>query len=92
MPRREFAGFETYTLNDNAADPIQNQVVPGAEYRVEGYWKDVAGKSWMDSEGNPAALNYAMRAGMTGLPIDDNVLYGKIGPFGHLVHVSEIQE
>ena len=26
------------------------------------------------------------------IPIDDEVLYGKIGAFGHLVHVSEIMD
>ncbi len=60
------------------------------EYRVEDYWDRVAGQSWMDSTGNPAALAYAMRAGVTGLPIDNNVPYGKVGHFGHLVHVSEL--
>jgi hypothetical protein len=71
-------------------DPVQGQVVDGAEFRVEDYWDAVSGKSWMFSDGNPAALQYAMRSGMSGLPIDDEVVYGKIGYFGHLVHVSEL--
>lgn len=61
----------------------------GESYRVEDYWINVAGKSWMECNGNPACLNYAMRS--TKLPIDNNVLYGKIGDFGHLVHISEIE-
>jgi hypothetical protein len=42
----------------------------------------------MTADGNPAALNYAARG--VGLPIDDEVVYGKIGAFGHLVHTKEI--
>jgi hypothetical protein len=39
----------------------------------------------------PRALIYSFRVGYSGLPLDDEVLYGKIGPFGHLVHISEIE-
>lgn len=59
-------------------------------YEVEGYWDEITGKSWAVSDGNPAAIKYAMRSGLAGLPLDDDVLYGKIGAFGHLVHVSEV--
>ena len=62
----------------------------GALYRIEDYWINVSGGSWMDAQGNPACLMYAMRAGFSGLPIDDNVVYGKIGGLGHLVHVNEL--
>ena len=66
----------------------------GSEYRVEGYWdnKYIGGKSWMDSNRNPACMIYAMRTTNTTPPIptDDDVLYGKVGSFGHLVHISEI--
>lgn len=65
--------------------------IGGEEYRVEDWWQNVSGGSWMFADGNPAALNYAMRSAFAGLPTDDDVLYGKVGPFGHLVHVSEIE-
>ena len=61
----------------------------GEEYRLEDWWDKLTGSSWMYAVGNPAAMNYAMRA--LDLPIDDEVVYGKIGVYGHLVHVSEIQ-
>jgi hypothetical protein len=68
-------------------------VEPGAEYRLEDWWDVVTGGSWMDAEGNPAALKYAMRSGFShSIPLDNEVVYGKIGPFGHLIHVSEIAE
>lgn len=81
----------TVRIREGVTDPAQGAVVAGAEYHVEDLWQKVAGKSWMDSTGNPAALHYAMRAAASNLPIDNDVLYGKIGSFGHLVHVSEIE-
>jgi hypothetical protein len=63
----------------------------GSEFRVEDWWDRVAGRSWQVATGNPAALEYGMRSGLTGLPLDDEVVYGKNeGGFGHLVHVSEL--
>jgi hypothetical protein len=66
----------------------------GSEYRVEDWWDRVSGVSWMFAKGNPAALVYAMRSSMQAydVPIDDEVVHGKIGPFGHLVHICEIEE
>lgn len=62
----------------------------GVLFRCEDYWDRVSGMSWMVSEGNPAAIKYGIRAGLTGLPVDDDVVYGEIGSFGELVHVSEL--
>jgi hypothetical protein len=83
---------KTVTINSKAADPVQGAVVPGAEYRIEDYWDSerVFGKSWMFSDGNFAALHYAMRSAAANLPLDDEVVYGKIGAFGHIVHISEL--
>lgn len=61
-------------------------------FRVEDWWDRVYGKSWMYSNGNPAAMAYAVRSGVAGLPVDDEVLYGKDSQrSGHLVHVSEVR-
>lgn len=66
-------------------------LVEGAEYTIQDYWKTVGdGTSWMDSAGNIACVQYAVRAGTAGLPLDDEVVYGKIGPLGYLVHVTEL--
>jgi hypothetical protein len=82
---------QTVTLNEKAVDAA-GEVVAGTELVVEDWWDALTGKSWMFSDGNPAALKYAMRTGMSGgsIPLDDEVVYGKIGSFGHLVHVSEL--
>jgi hypothetical protein len=61
-------------------------------FHVEDWWDKMTGGSWMDANGNPAAMNYAIRSGFAGLPLDNEVLYGKVGGLGYLVHVSEIQE
>jgi len=65
----------------------------GSEIDIEGYWDDVTGSSWMYAQGNPACLIYAMRTGFSEekIPNDDEVLYGKIGCYGHLVHISELE-
>lgn len=59
---------------------------------VEDWWDKLTGKSWGMSDGNPAALVYGMRIGFAKAfdMVDDEVVYGKIGPFGHLIHESEI--
>lgn len=59
---------------------------------IEDLWQNVQeeGKSWMICEGNLACLGYAVRAGVGGLPIDNNVWYGKYEGLGYLIHESEI--
>ena len=63
----------------------------GGVVSVEDWWDRVSGKPWGISVDNPAALIYAMRIGTNGLPMDDEVVYGKLGPMGVIVHVSEIE-
>ncbi len=61
----------------------------GSEILIEDWWDRITGKSWMHNKGNPACIVYALR--MFGeLPLDDEVLYGKIGHLGHLVHLTEL--
>lgn len=63
----------------------------GSHFRVEDYWDRVAGKEWGMCQGNPACLVYAVRSATNGIPMNNEVLYGKIGRFGHIVHVSELE-
>jgi len=61
------------------------------DFRVEDWWDRLTGRSWGLSDGNPAALVYAVRAGLNRLPSDDEVVYGHdLQGFGHLVHVTEV--
>jgi hypothetical protein len=64
----------------------------GSDFRVEDWADRLFNKSWMYMDGNPACMIYAMRSGCTGIPTDDEVVYGKVGAFGHLLHVSELEE
>lgn len=81
-------------IKEGVEDPAQKMVVGGAEYVVEDWWDKLTGKSWMISDGNFAAMHYAMRTGLTGspVPLDNEVVYGHIGNLGHLVHVEELAE
>lgn len=62
------------------------------QLRVEDWWDRVSGGSWLTANGNPAAMQYAFRAGFAGIAPDDEVVYCHdlgIGR-GHLLHDSEI--
>lgn len=61
----------------------------GQSYWIEDWWDRVVGRSWMDCDGNPACLEYAVRSATTDrAPIDNRVVYGKIGGAGKLIHVD----
>jgi hypothetical protein len=77
---------KTYELNAKGID------VDGKKIRVEDYWDRVFGESWMFANGVPAAIAFAVRSAVAGLPIDDDVVYGKVDGIGHIVHVSELGE
>jgi len=62
----------------------------GSEFHLEDWHDRLMGKSWMDCDGNPACLIYGMRSATANLPIDNDVVYGKVNGLGHLVHVSEL--
>lgn len=67
--------------------------IGGQSYIIEDWWDRLIGKSWGDCDGNPACIRYAIRTGVqqNPVPMDDEVLYGKIGAYGNLVHVSELE-
>lgn len=60
------------------------------DFRVEDWWDRVSGQSWKCAQ-VPAAFLYACHAADCGLPLDDEVVYGKAADgLGRLVHVSEL--
>ncbi len=81
----------TVKIKEGVTDPVQGAVVGGAEFRIEDWFDRVLGDSWQNAAGNFAAMHYAYRSAANGVSPDDEVLYGKIGLFGHGVHVSEIE-
>jgi len=77
------------TLNVNTTDSRVKDL-GGTEIFIEDWWDRVSGKSWMYESGNRDCYQYALRVGYNRLPIDDEVLYGKVNETGCLVHISEI--
>ncbi len=78
---------QTVTIKPIEGREYQN-VVEGAEYRVEDWVENVMGPLQM---GNPAVLGYILRT--TGLPNDvgtSDLVYGKIGGLGYVLHDSEL--
>lgn len=64
----------------------------GAEFVLEDWIENVIGSSWMENEfTNFACIHYSVRVKNSTLPRDDNVVYGKIGLLGHLIHESELK-
>jgi hypothetical protein len=62
------------------------------EFELKGEDREVCGKSWMNMNGNPAALLYAMRTGFGGVSTGGKVYYGKIKGMGEFIHESELGE
>lgn len=65
----------------------------GQSIIIEDWWDRVSGTSWMNANYNPACMSYGIRTGFSSrfIPIDDEVLYGKINGLGHLVHKIELE-
>lgn len=87
-----YAGITVKVKDHVGADPMTGSSLAEQDFTIEDWWENVYGCSWMCSDGNPAALNYAFRVGVAAyrIPLDNDVLYGKIGSFGFLFHVSEL--
>jgi len=83
---------KTVILNDNVKHDPRGMILPGVEFRVEN-WVDAITpcQSWR-ALANWATLHYSARVMASGLPADDEVVYGKIGSMGHCVHNSELGE
>lgn len=89
-------------VNDHASPhPLAGQTVTVTaelsgtgphDFLVEDWNDRLFGQSWMDMQGHPASLAYAVRSAIAGLPTDNEVVYGKVQGLGYLVHVSEIAD
>lgn len=88
--KSKYAGC-TVKIKENAGDGLS-----GREFVVEDWCENVLGCSWMDANGNPTALEYAVRLVIFGknnnVPMFSNdVLYGKVAGMGYLLHVNELE-
>ena len=91
----KYAG-QTVKVKSGVGTSLSGQDMSGEDFTIEDWCENVLGKSWMFANGNPAALEYAARSGMFGKNNDvptfsDDVVYGKVGMFGHLFHVNELE-
>lgn len=93
MEKYKYSG-KTLRIKDGSGMLYSGNDASGKEFVAEDYWININGISWMYSNGIPACLEYAMRTGLNrnyAVPIDDKVIYGKIGMIGHLFHESELE-
>ena len=90
--RSPYAGCEVKTRPDVGKDGLSGRDLGNQVFLVEDWWENVYGRSWMVAIGNPASMAYTVRIGMKEVlvPLDNNVLYGKIDGLGYLFHVSEL--
>ena len=86
---------KTVKIKNGVGKGLQVGDMSGMDFTIEDWCENVIGCSWMDANGHPAALEYAVRTGVygsnNGAPVFSNdVLYGKIGMLGHSFHVKEL--
>lgn len=76
----------------------QGQLQDGCVFRVEDWQVRMSNRPWFEMSGNPACVNYAMRAGAAMLPLDTDCVYGHVIcaddqiSLGYIVHISELGE
>ena len=80
------------TIDIKPVYDVQTHPRKGDLFVVEDWWDKLTGESWMFASGNFAAMNYGERAGIAALPLDNEVVYGKIDGLGYLLHISELGE
>lgn len=79
-------------LNDTAEDPYRGILVPGQVFEVENWYDRIDPAkpvSWM-SDATWHTMHYGQRVNYLGRLPDDEVVYGHVDGFGHIVHVSEL--
>ena len=77
-------------LKSTATHPQHD--IAGADFLIEDWWDHLTRSLWMTADGNPACLVYGLRVGMNNLPANNDVVYGKVGAWGVLIHSSEIED
>lgn len=72
---------------------LKSGLFKGHEFWVEDWQSRVFGKSWMDCDGNPACIDYALRSHAEGDPsFSNDVVYGKIEGLGKIIHIRHLPE
>jgi hypothetical protein len=65
----------------------------GKEFVVRDWWDRCSGYRWLITIVNPICAAYALRASFSKNTemVSDEVLYGTLGAFPYLFHISEIE-
>lgn len=93
--KSEYAG-KTVKIKNGVGCGMAVPDMSGQDFVVEDWCENLWGRSWGDMDGNPTALEYAIRSAFYGKNNDvplfsDDVLYGKVGMYAHLFHVNELE-
>jgi hypothetical protein len=91
-PKQHPLSGMTVKLNSSAHDPQREMIEPGMEFAVEDWYDRIGNGSWYAGVQTWATQWYCKRQMTTFIPLDNEVVYGKIGHLGHLVHVTELGE
>ena len=91
----KYAG-QTVKIKNGVGCGFGTKDLSGRDFTIEDWAENVFGHLWMHENNNPAALEYTIRSTFFGINNDvprfsNDVVYGKIGMFGHLFHVNELE-
>lgn len=84
-----------FRVKRNIKKGFLNRKLSGKIFIAEGYWHEITGKSWADTDlGNPAVLEFVDRNLDKYMDTDseNDVIYGHIDGFGHLFHKNELKK
>lgn len=93
--KSKYAG-QTVKIKQGVGINSFQQDMSALDFTVEDWCENVFGCCWGNANGNPTALEYAIRSAFNGknngVPAFSNdVLYGKVGGLGHLFHINELE-
>lgn len=91
----KYAG-QTVKVKEGVGNDYFGTNMSGEDFTIEDWCENVLGCSWTDADGNPAAIEYAIRHISFGRnnnvpPFSNDVVYGKIDGLGHLFHINELE-
>ena len=92
--KSKYAG-KTVKIKNGVGKGFMVPDMSGMDFVVEDWAENLLGCPWWAANGNPTAMEYAVRTGVFGrnnnVPDDNEVLGGKVGMFSHLFHINELE-
>lgn len=83
-----------FRVRQSVGKGLLDRQLGGKIFVAEGYWHELTGKSWADWDlGNPAVYEFCKRTlgKYVDEPTENNVIYGHIDGYGHLLHEDELK-